>query len=371
MKVFISSLIGGMEDLRSAAVEAVQSLGHEAITAEQFSADDTSPRVACLSGVREANLVVLIMGARYGAPQQPTGLSATHEEYREAKGTRPVLAFVQQGVEREPAQAAFVEEVEAWEDGRFRAAFSTRDQLRTEVTRAIHRRELALAAAPVDASEMLARALRLFPDVSNRNFHGSGSTLQVAIVGGPAQQILRPIEIERPELKSAIMQAALFGSAPIFDPAHGSSGEFVSDTLVLTQQHGNQVSVDERGSIQISSAVGGGRDGMNVLLEEDIHERLIAALRFGGWLIDHIDASQRLTRVAVAARLTNTGYSAWRTRAEHLRSPGRVTYSGGFDDTDKPAVHMQPPDIPRAALSYETSALADDLLALLRRQRTR
>src|SRR3977135_4124469 len=107
MKVFISSLITGMEPVRSAAREAVLQLGHEPIFAEDFGAKPQSPQVACLSGVRQSGLVIPILGPRYGA-KQASGLSATHEEYREAKERCPILAFVEDGVGRDAAQEAFV-----------------------------------------------------------------------------------------------------------------------------------------------------------------------------------------------------------------------------------------------------------------------
>lgn len=53
--------------------------------------------------------MLLILDADYRAVQPVSGISATHEEYREARGRRPVLAFVQEGVERDAQQAAFVQ----------------------------------------------------------------------------------------------------------------------------------------------------------------------------------------------------------------------------------------------------------------------
>ncbi len=370
MKVFVSSLIGGMEDFRAAAVEAIQSLGHEAITAESFSADANSPRVACLSGVRDANLVVLILGGRYGASQQPSGLSATHEEYREARGAKPVLAFIQQGVEREPQQATFIQEVEDWEQGQFRAAFSTRDQLRNEVTRAIHTRELALAAAPVDADELLGRAVTMLTHQDSRHFGQARTLLRLAVVGGPVQQILRPVEIERSELSRSILQAALFGSSPIFETTESNSSELIDDRLSIGQPNGNAVSIDERGSILLSLRIASADRGMGVIVEEEVSERVRGALEFSARLLDQIDSSQRLSRVVVAAHLEGTGYSAWRTRAEHQRNPNQVTYTRGFREEDEQPVHFQPPDMARAALAYDTDAITEDLVALLRRQRT-
>lgn len=370
MKVFVSSLIGGMEDFRAAAVEAIESLGHDAITAEAFPANASSPRVACLAGVRDANLVVLVLGGRYGEEQKSSGLSATHEEYREARGKKPVLAFIQQGVDKEPRQAAFIQEVEDWEKGQYRAAFTTREQLRNEVTQAIHRRELALAAAPVDAKELLSRALEIVSHQDSRHYAQARSLLKIAVVSGPMQQILRPVEIERPDLNRSILQEALFGSSPIFDATEGNSFELIGDRLSVGQSNGNAVSVDERGSLLLSLRVESSNRGMGVIIEEEVAERMRAGLSFAARLLDQIDSSERLSRVVVAAHLEGSGYSAWRTRAEHQRSPNQITYGRGFREQEEQPVHLQPPDMARGALSYDTHTLAEDLVALLRRQRT-
>ena len=110
MKIFISSLITGMKTLRAAAKAGVVALGHEPVMAEDFGAVPRSPQVACLDGVRQAAMVVLVLGDRYGA-KQASGISATHEEYREAKTRCPVLAFIQEPTSPEPEQAAFIAEV--------------------------------------------------------------------------------------------------------------------------------------------------------------------------------------------------------------------------------------------------------------------
>src|SRR5712671_6879826 len=133
MKVFISSLITGMDALRSAAREAVLQLGHEPVMAEDLGARPHSPQVTCLSGLRESALMILILGAGYGT-KQASGLSATHEEYREARDRCPIIAFVEEGVTRDAEQAAFVREVQSWETGLYRDGFSGPDQLRRLIT---------------------------------------------------------------------------------------------------------------------------------------------------------------------------------------------------------------------------------------------
>jgi Domain of unknown function (DUF4062) len=121
VKVFISSPIGDYGHYRAAAQEAIETLGHQVVRAEDFPASAGTPQQACLAAVRDSDLVVLLMGELYGVPQL-SGLSATHEEYREARERKPVLVFVESGVTREPAQEAFLEEVQAWATGHFRAS---------------------------------------------------------------------------------------------------------------------------------------------------------------------------------------------------------------------------------------------------------
>ena len=114
MKVFVSSLISGYEPYRNGAAEAAQMLGHTMLRAEDLGATPASPQQACLGLVRDSDVVVLLIGESYGAVQ-PSGLSATHEEYREARERKPVLVFVQEHVTRDEQQAEFLTEVQ---DGR-------------------------------------------------------------------------------------------------------------------------------------------------------------------------------------------------------------------------------------------------------------
>ena len=111
MRVFISSVITGYEEFRDAVAAAVVSLGHEVIRAEDFGASPDTPQQACLGGVRDADVVVLLVGARYGAVQ-PSGRSATDEEYREARESNQVLVFVERTTAREPEQQAFLTEIQ-------------------------------------------------------------------------------------------------------------------------------------------------------------------------------------------------------------------------------------------------------------------
>jgi hypothetical protein len=170
VKVFLSSVISGMEDYRAIARRAAETLGHTVLAAENFRASPLSPQQVCLGAVRDADVVVLLLGARYGAPQG-SGLSPTHEEYREARDKKPVLAFVQSGVAREREQQAFVDEVSTWEGGGYRETFDSPESLAAAVTRGLHNWELAQQAGPVNEAELVARTTSLLP---TRSVHAAG-----------------------------------------------------------------------------------------------------------------------------------------------------------------------------------------------------
>jgi hypothetical protein len=371
MKVFVSSLISGFEPFRAAAKSAITTLRHEAVMAEHFGARPESPQIACLQGVRGADLVVLLLGGRYGAVQPASGLSPTHEEFREARDHKPVLVFVQEGVEREAKQEAFVAEVQAWQSGYFRSSFKTAGEVRDAVTQALHDHQLANAAGPVDTAELVAAAEAQIPR-QRRNQQVYTPTLNLSIVGGPSQRLLRPAQLEAPELREFIHQKALFGSQRIFDKAKGTEDCIDGDTLVLQQDRGATMRLAESGSLFLSLPLEDSKDrqrsgiGLMAIIQEAVVERLTVGLGFANLLLDHIDPTQRLAHTAIAATIDASDYMGWRTQAEQDASPNSGTIRMGSGE-DLAPVHLQ---VPRPKLRLEVHELAEDLMVKLRRQRT-
>ena len=366
MKDFTRSLIGEYEQFRATAAEAIETLGHTVLRAEDFPASPTTAQQACLSAVRESDVVVLLLGERYGAPQ-PSGLSVTHEEYREARERSPVLVFVESGITPEASQRAFIDEVQDWETGHIRDAFSTPEELKAKVLRALHDHELATAAGPVDESDMVKRATDLLPTQ-----HGLASSPQliVAVAGGPHQQVLRPLELEDPDLARDLQREALFGDHAVLDASDGTDVVIEGATLELRQRAGF-VSLDQAGSVGVGQPAQRETDHimtqLSALIEEDMTEAVVRAIRFAGWLLDRIDSVHRLTDVVVVSRLCGAGYMPWRTRAEHAASPTSVQMGTGADDT---TVTLTPARRHRQALAHDAERIGEDLIALLRRART-
>ncbi|MEO5672337.1 MAG: DUF4062 domain-containing protein [Ramlibacter sp.] len=370
MKIFISSLIAGYLPLRQASRDAIESLGHTPVMAEDFRAQPNSPQVACLQGIRAAELVVLILVDRYGQEQPGSGVSPTHEEYLEARGEKPILLFVQEGVEHESRQAELLKEAQGWQGGLFREGFTTAEQLRTVVTRAIHTYELSHAIAPLDANQLTHDAASLLSDRSRDAGHQEPMLLRFALATGPKRQLLRPAELEAEDLADAIQQRAMFGSPRLFDTSSGAERKIAGDAVALEQESGARIALDEHGSITLSLPLErsvrqyrgfGGQ--IPSLIEETVVRELASAIAFSSWMLDHIDATQRTTHVAMAAKIQAPDFIAWRTQAEQDANPN----SGPMRSTqtpDKPVTL----DRPRAALKFDATRLAEDLMVPLRRK---
>jgi hypothetical protein len=67
--------------------------------------------------------------------------------------------------------------------------------------------------------------------------------------------------------------------------------------------------------------------GISSLVEEEVRDRVADGIRYAGWLLDRVDPTHRLRRVALACRLDGIGYLPWRTRAEVAASPNAASMS--------------------------------------------
>ena len=337
--------------------------------AEDFVSQANSPQVACLQGLRSSELVVLMLGARYGSPQPGSGLSPTHEEFMEVRGRKPILLFVEEGVDYEPKQRALVTEAQGWEGGLFREGFKSADDLRSLITKAIHRHELAHAAAPLDLPSLAAAASALLVS-SGREGRSGSPMLRLAFASGPRARVLRPAQLEAEEIADAIQQQAMFGSAPrLFDKAGAVERGIDGESLVIRQESGALVRLNENADIELRLPLerhperGGMGSFMMGIIEESVLRELRLGIGFADWLLDKVDGTRRLTHVGLGARIEAANYMGWRTQAEQDASPS----TGSMRMAEPP---MQPvlTDRPRAALKFDAAVIAEDLMVPLRRQ---
>jgi len=365
VKIFISSLISGFEPLRDAAAAAIATLGDVPTRAEDFPASPDSPQTACLAGVRASDAVVLLMGERYGQVQS-SGLSATHEEYREARDVRPVLVFIEQGTSPEPRQAEFIREVQGWEKGHYTARFADAADLRDRVTRALHEFALASEAAPLNEAELVARARALIPSRQQSN----QASLWVVVAPGPIRAVLRPAELEAQGLRRFLLAESLTGDDAVLAASSGTSEVIRGDALELRQgQPERLVRLDEGGCVLVAQpAMGDDRrsPGLPSIIEDDVTAMIERVLRFTARVLDRVDPANRLTHVAPVVAVLGGGYLPWRTRDEAQREPSRAAISMRGDRDA--VVVLTPPVRRRPALVHDTHGLAVDFTVRLRRE---
>ena len=366
MKIFVSSLITGHEELRAATMSAIRGLGHEVIRVEDFPATASSPQVACLGGVRASSAVVLILAERYGAIQA-SGKSATHEEFLAARDTRPVFAFIRNppASAREPEQDAFIREVQGWVDGLFTQPFQLPDDLREAVTRALHQWEMSRAQAAVDPAELLERAKGLLPQ-SDRNAYHQGISVMVGVSGGPRQSVLRPARLEDPALADRLQELALFGPSKFFTTRRATDHRVIGPTLEVSQDRAASFSVNELGAVRVTVPLDlDSRSVPQVLVEEDVAAAIRTGLQFASTILEQVDPTRVLRQVVPVVTIQGANYQPWMKRREVERSTGGMTMR--MSNETLPVIHLTPPERSRAALIQELDVLVEDLTALLRR----
>lgn len=148
MKIFISSARKGLEEERDALDGLIRALGHTPVRFEDFSAQTTPSREACLRALASADVSLFLLGPFYGHVFPETGQSATHDEWVAAQAAGvPRVVYRKQDVTFEPAQHAFTRVVEAYATGVFRDSFRTPAELMTKVVQKV--KELESAASPL------------------------------------------------------------------------------------------------------------------------------------------------------------------------------------------------------------------------------
>ena len=134
--VFVSSVVKDFEPYREAAKSAIELMDMKPILAEGLASRAYSSEIACITEVEKSDLIVLILGKKYGF-KTSDGLSVTHAEYRAAvEAKKPILVFLMEG-ELENEQAAFKTEVESYDNGFFRTKFSNPGELKDLIVKAI------------------------------------------------------------------------------------------------------------------------------------------------------------------------------------------------------------------------------------------
>ena len=210
-RVFVSSVMKGYEQYRKAARKGISQAGCDPVLAEDFAAQDASPRSACLNGVQSVDAMVLLLGSRYGW-EAPSGFSATQEEYHEAcRRHIPILVFIEEG-SNEPMQQRFVEEIEDYVDGYFRKTFQTPDELQRLVEQAvISANPRAMSMNQGSAESRIRAELDRQPPVTR--YSVSMRTIWTTLRD---EEVVDPIELYDEAFKNRLLQIGHGCTPPLF-----------------------------------------------------------------------------------------------------------------------------------------------------------
>src|SRR5271157_4302344 len=140
LRVMISSTVRDLEPEREAAEQAIVTFCFRRYRSETLPSIARSPQEVCESMASSCDVMVLILGDRYGWVIPALGISVTEREYDVAITSDPakVLAFEKVPDQREPRQEQFVAKVKGFEGGCFVARpFTTPDELTDQVKEAL------------------------------------------------------------------------------------------------------------------------------------------------------------------------------------------------------------------------------------------
>lgn len=243
-RVFISSVMNGFGPQREAAKAAVTLLGMRPVMAEDFPAKSHSSQQACLEGVRQSNIMVLVLGMRYGFVAE-SGVSVTEEEFDEArKRGIPILTFLEKG-DREPAQQDFINRLRSYEKGYHMPSFTDPGGLKDKIVQALSE-HIAGGKAALNSESAKSALDRC--KWGARGERDRGPWLGGVILPTRQQQYISPIKLGEKSFQRNVQKEAVYGDAAILDSEHGVKVDETENSTVFIQavDRGPQGSLEVR-----------------------------------------------------------------------------------------------------------------------------
>ncbi|MFG3095566.1 DUF4062 domain-containing protein [Streptomyces sp. NPDC048202] len=291
MEIFISSVRKGLEEERDALPGLIRAMGHTPVLFEDFSAQTTPSRQACLAALDSADVCIFLLGPSYGHVFSETGQSATHDEWVAAKTAgKSRWVYRKLGVTFEDAQQAFARTVEAYPTGVFRDSFHDTAELMTKVVGKI--KELESDQSPLSFAS-LPQPVPLHWSLDQAGVEGGTNLplleLHIAPVGF-AGYSARVLEEVGSSLSDRIRRSGAVKSDVALTSSSSREHAIVSLPVIRprtwdTPRFGELVEVRLHKSGQVSLRATLPRDGMGSILDQDtLPQQVASLLRFNGAL---------------------------------------------------------------------------------------
>lgn len=361
--VFISSIQAGFEEVRAGARAGVETYGHRAVMAETSGAAAAAPQRALLDRVAAADIFLLLLGPRYGV-RQASGLSATEEEFEEARRRgKPILVLVQEG-ESDPEQEEFLARATGgWEGGIFRDSFRDAGDVGLTVVRALRNLDERGVRAELEPTAV-ARAEQLAAGV-RRDGYAHGSAARVVVVPLLNQRLLDAVALDDAELPNELASAAR--AARLVPQSQGITprGTAAGITLEVGERNsaGLTLSVGANGEVVAEASVAGDDQnfGSMRVVPERLEEAIRGAIAFAESVWLRIDPRGEVQEVAVTIAIPQAQHKSW-----GRGGAGNSISMGGMFSMPETAIAPQPARVLRRAdLARDETIIA--LVAEMRR----
>lgn len=318
-RIFISSLARGeMAEIRTATRAAVESLDMRPVMFETQPASAEGSRRALFDQVGTSDALLLLVGAEYGEPGE-RGISPTEEEFQQARDRGiDVLALVQEGIEREPAQEEFLARVRGtWERGNFTANFTGPADVALAAVKTLTAWQRSRAGGD-PAPGAVERALELARGPEHSGVMYGGSKLRVVATPVLNTPLIDAVALRSPDqLLAAAANAAR--ASQLVSHEMGIQTAVDRDRLLLTAQGGGRsgsnlnLVVGFEGSVVGEGEVAGdqmGFGGMMVRADRarDVIER---TARFAEEVWQVIDVRDEIRDVLLTAAVPEASQKSW------------------------------------------------------------
>jgi len=315
MKVFVSSLIRGYEEYRAAARDAITVLGEVPVMAEHdFGAKPVTPREACLEGVRQSDVYVGLFGGRYGHVSEG-GMSATQEEFEEARRRGLAILVFEQDVEKQEEQRDLLSAIKGYEEGYFVDVYGSPEELKDKVIRALAN----LRGLPSSGRRTASDAASLFEEHSDPQRLFTLAEPWIRVGTCPSMigiEFFSRVELGRKDVKERFLHAAMFGESAVLSPELGYREVLEEDVLRYIQpaeqirrQAASALEIHTDGLIQVArtlSRQGLGTSSMlgHFLIDEGaVYQCLLSMVNYVRVAYGASEASGRIASVFLQVRM--------------------------------------------------------------------
>lgn len=370
-RIFVSSVMENFQSYRDAAREGIIAVGGEPVLVEDFSSLPVTPRTACLDAVASCDIYLVIIGHR-GGWRTPSGKLTVEEEYEEAiKKKLRILAFIE-AVDQDQDSAVLVSKVSDYVSGLFRKTFSSPDQLRNLV-------EKALAPIIKDCHLLGVNMETIGIKLKDSFGIGSETVLRVVFIPERKGQLIDPVELESPDLYRILMEIGHSPNVGLFSYEKGKTKKIGIDEIVIIQGNSNRHSeltnvvrleLTSDGTLTIDTNVtnrvqrGDQYSSLSymVIAEEDVLNEMKKIFAFTLAFFEKLDPYRRFDRLLYNAAFSNIGH-----RNLEANPQPKQSYQIRMKDEKIVPAFNQPRLITREDLSSLNREL-ESIMTMLRRR---